>query len=176
MRILQEQVSAEDVVSPEAPPPIERRWMPPWVGASLLILALALLPWSWWLSVTLPRTATSHHWRLAWVGFDSLLALALALTAWGLFRRSAWVLATAGATAALLVSDAWFDVLTSPAGSRWIAILQAITCELPLAVACLIVARNAERAFERTRLVAEAAHRLILARARRARFGSPPLP
>jgi len=86
------------------------------------------------------------------------------------------VLAAAGASAALLICDAWFDILTSPASNRWIAVTEALLVELPLAVACLVIARDAERAFERARKVAETAHRLAVTRSRRAQDASRDLP
>ena len=157
-------------------PPVERRWLPTWVGVAFLFFALFLLPWSAWLSITLPRKEVAYHWPLLWAGFDLLLACALASTAVGLLRRSAWVLAAAGASAALLICDAWFDILTSPASNRWIAITEAVLIEVPLAIACLVIARDAERAFERARRVADRAHRLAVTRSRRARDADRRLP
>jgi hypothetical protein len=162
--------------SDELPPLPERRWLPMWVAVAFLGFALVLLPWSAWLSITLPRKEVAYHWPLLWTGFDLLLAAVLACTAIGLLRRSAWVLAAAGASAALLICDAWFDILTSPASNRWIAITEAAVIEIPLAVACLVIARDAERAFERARKVADTAHRLAVTRSHRTRDADRPLP
>ena len=45
---------------------IEPRWAP----RALLLLAALLIPWTIFLSVTLPRRQVVHHWDVAWVGFD----------------------------------------------------------------------------------------------------------
>ena len=73
----------------------------------------------------------------------ALLLLAVALAAW---RRSPWLEGAATATATLLFVDAWFDVLTSSSRTQLaVAILSAVLMELPLAVLCLVLARDAER-------------------------------
>ncbi|HVC86946.1 MAG TPA: hypothetical protein VNC40_05905, partial [Gaiellaceae bacterium] len=77
----------------------------------LAAIALALIPWAFWLSRTLPATHTARHWDLAWAGFDAALALGLASTALSAIRHSPWLVAAASATGTLLVVDAWFDVL-----------------------------------------------------------------
>jgi hypothetical protein len=42
--------------------------------------------------------------------------------------------------------DAWFDVLTSSTRAELaVSIAEAVLVELPLAVLCLLLARNAER-------------------------------
>jgi hypothetical protein len=138
-------VTPHPLVPDASSPLIERRWLPTWVAVAFLGFALLLLPWSAWLSITLPRKEVAYHWPLLWAGFDLLLAFALASTAVGLLRRSAWVLAAAGASAALLICDAWFDILTSPASNRWIAVTEAVVIEVPLAIACLMIAHDAER-------------------------------
>ena len=52
----------------------------------------------------------------------------------------------AAATAAMLVCDAWFDIVTSTPGERLEAVLQAVLAELPLAVICGFVVYDVERA------------------------------
>src|SRR5436305_986092 len=90
------------------------------------------------------------HWDVTWVGFDvflSLLLLAVALAAW---RRSPWIEGAATAAAALLFADAWFDVTTSASrGELRSAVAAALLVELPLAVLCLLLARDAERVLGR---------------------------
>jgi hypothetical protein len=51
----------------------------------------------------------------------------------------------AAATCALLLADAWFDVVTSDPGERIEAILEAGLAELPLAVLCAFLVYDAER-------------------------------
>jgi len=105
-----------------------------------------LVPWVVLLVIVLPTNHESSHWDLAWAGFDVLLALlllAVALTAW---RRSPWLESAASAAAVLLFVDAWFDVLTASGRTELsIAIVEAILVELPLALLCLLLARDGER-------------------------------
>ena len=129
-----------------------------------LSIALILLPWSLWLLVTLPRRTAAYHWGVAWAGFDLLLSVALAGTAFAVWRGSSWLMTFAGAAAALLICDAWFDVLTSSPAARPLAIAEALVLELPLAFACVWVARHSGRTFERAGNLAEAARRLLRSR------------
>ena len=60
----------------------------------------------------------STNYDAAWAGFDVLLTLTLASTAYFALRRSRYLATAASATATLLVVDAWFDVLTTPGVQR----------------------------------------------------------
>ena len=111
------------------------------VGWVLATLAALMVPWTAYLFVVLPRTAPAAHFDLAWGGFDLALLVLLALTGWAAVRRRRWLAAVAGASAALLGADAWFDVVTSAtAGERWVALAMAVLVELPLAVVCVWLA------------------------------------
>jgi hypothetical protein len=79
----------------------------------------------------------STNYDAAWAGFDVLLALTLASTAYFALRRSRYLATTASATATMLVVDAWFDVLTTPGVQRIESILLAAFVELPLAAVCV---------------------------------------
>jgi hypothetical protein len=106
-------------------------------GWALAALAALMVPWTAYLFVVLPRTAPAAHFDLAWGGFDLALLVVLALTGWAAVRRRRWLAAVAGASAALLGADAWFDVVTAPApAERWVALAMAVLVELPLAVVC----------------------------------------
>ena len=54
-----------------------RALVPRWVTALLGSVALFLVPWTLWLTYSLPTRHVAHHWRLAWVGFDVALAAVL---------------------------------------------------------------------------------------------------
>jgi len=115
-----------------------------------LIAALALIPWTVYLALTLPRRDVTAHYRGAWVGFDLLLVSAIVLTAYFAFRVDPRVQLPATATATLLVVDAWFDVMTSSGrGARAVALLMAVGIELPAAAFSLWLVRrvnhNADR-------------------------------
>src|SRR3954467_3483286 len=57
------------------------------LGAAFVLAGLAMIPWVFYLSVTLPASARDAHWSLAWVGLDGCEALALFATGWFLLRR-----------------------------------------------------------------------------------------
>jgi len=42
-------------------------------GWLALCAAIALIPWTIYLGLTLPQSYSAQHWRLTWVGFDILL-------------------------------------------------------------------------------------------------------
>ena len=52
-----------------------------WAAPAFVICSLMLLPWIVVLGTTLPQRQFSQHYRLAWTGYDVLLALGLACTA-----------------------------------------------------------------------------------------------
>jgi hypothetical protein len=122
------------------------RWVIPLFG----LAGIVLVPWILFLIRSLPSTHAAAHWDIAWAGFDVALAfllLAVAVAAW---RRSPWLEGAATAAAALLAVDAWFDILTSSTNvERLMAIGEAALAELPLAVLCLLLARDAERVLSR---------------------------
>lgn len=126
--------------------------VPVWAPVLLIGCTAALVPWTVLLFFTLPGHHASTHWDLAWGGLDVGIATMLAATAASIVRRSVWTAVTATAGATLLVVDAWFDVVTAADhDERMIAVGMAVLCELPLAVVCLLIARNVERVLEQAR-------------------------
>jgi hypothetical protein len=112
-----------------------------WLAAGLVIAGLAMIPWLFVLASQLPAATLASHWPAAWVGLDSLEALGLLSTGLLLARRDGRYRLTAAATAALLVTDAWFDVLTSaPGRDQLIALAMAACPELPVAALCAVLA------------------------------------
>jgi hypothetical protein len=122
-------------------------WRPPrWVVPLFGLAALLLVPWVVLLVFALPSAHRSAHWDIAWAGFDVALALLLLAVATAAWRRSPWLEGAATATATLLFVDAWFDVLTSSTQAEFVmSVLEAALVELPLAVVCLLLARDVER-------------------------------
>jgi hypothetical protein len=113
-----------------------------WVGALFAALGVLLLPWALWLGYSLPERKIAHHWDLAWAGFDVVLSVALLGTAFALLTGRSVGRSFAAATGALLLADAWFDVVTAEGGSeRWLAVLLAVVGEVPLAILCFALAR-----------------------------------
>jgi hypothetical protein len=108
-------------------------------------VAIALLPWTVYLSVTLPSEHTSAHWDIVWPGFDIGIALAVGATVFTLVRCSAYMPIFSTVAGTLLLCDAWFDTLTSKPGNElaWAAV-EAVVAEIPLAVFCFWLAVDAE--------------------------------
>ena len=119
---------------------------PAWGIALLGAAALALVPWSVALATTLSEHHVARHWDVAWAGFDAGLAAVLVATVVAALRGSAWLPGLALAAAAMLLCDAWFDVVTSADRTDLvIALTSAAVVELPLALVCALVARSAVR-------------------------------
>jgi len=120
--------------------------LPRWVTPVLTVAAVVLLPWTFWLTFTLPSRHLTQHYDVAWVGFDVALLAAFAATSWCAIRSSQWLVPFAAATGTMLVCDAWFDIVTSAgAMERFEALLEALFAELPLAAACGFIVYDAEK-------------------------------
>jgi hypothetical protein len=120
-----------------------------WIGGPFALFSLILVPWTIYLAGSLPSEQVSTHYDAAWAGFDVMLALALAATAYFAFRRPGYLPTAAGATATLLIVDAWFDVLTTPGVQRIESILLAVLVELPLAAFCVWLSWHTQQLEER---------------------------
>ncbi|MES1247670.1 MAG: hypothetical protein ABUS54_08360 [Actinomycetota bacterium] len=117
-----------------------------WLAPLLFCVAIALGPWTLYLTYTLPSRHVAHHYDLAWVGFDAALLVAFAVTGWCAYRATQWLVPAAAVTGTMLLCDAWFDVITSSgAGERLEALLEASLAELPLAALCGYVVWSGER-------------------------------
>jgi hypothetical protein len=110
-------------------------------AATLVLIAasFALIPWTLWLTYSLPSRHVTRHYDIAWIGFDVALATAIGLTAYAALRRSRALVPLASATGTMLLCDAWFDVVTSWDGE---ALVLAVFAELPLALLCLLLVRR----------------------------------
>lgn len=102
----------------------------------LLVIASAvcLVPWTIYLGFTLPRHYVAGHWRLAWVGFDVMLIVAFAATAFFGFLRRQLLVLSAFVTGVLLICDAWFDVTTANAHDLPFSVADAALVEIPIAI------------------------------------------
>jgi hypothetical protein len=118
---------------------------PRWVTLLLGVVAVALVPWTLYLTFTLPSRHVTFHYDLAWVGFDVALACVFAATAVAALRRSHWLVPLAAVTGTMLCCDAWFDIVTSRGGGEmWEAVAEAVFAELPLAALCVFIVYDAE--------------------------------
>ena len=125
-------------------------WFPRLVAPFFALAGLVLIPWTVWLTLSLPAHHETGNWRTVWAGFDVALAAALLATAICALRRSSWLAPAAASAGTLLCVDAWFDI-TLEFGGRHLfsAVLEAALVELPLAAICFWVAADAERAVGR---------------------------
>jgi hypothetical protein len=105
-------------------------------GPLFLVLSVCMIPWTAFVAVVLPSRHLSAHYDLAWTGFDAMLFVALAATAYFALRRSRYLPIVAAAAGTLLFVDAWFDVLTSRHTDLIVAIGFAVFIELPLGALC----------------------------------------
>jgi hypothetical protein len=120
---------------------------PRWIVRLLAMCCLGLIPWTIGLAVTLPRSYLVANWPLAWTGFDVILLGCLATTAWALHKRRRVALPASTITSALLLCDAWFDILTSHDGlCRTVSLITAIVAEIPLALLLGLISRRLLRA------------------------------
>jgi hypothetical protein len=133
-----------------------------WAGPVFALFTVIMLPWTIYIGASLPARQVSPNYDAAWAGFDVMLIGALAGTAYFALRRSRYLSTAATATAALLVVDAWFDVMTTPSSGRLESICLAVAVELPLAAVCMWLSYHAQQLAER-RIV------LLLRRQRRPR-------
>ncbi len=100
-----------------------------------------MVPWLVMLATTLPATFRAAHWSASWVGLDAAETCFLLATGLLLIRRDERCSLTAAVTATLVLTDAWFDVLTSaPGGGEITALALAACVEVPVAGLCATLA------------------------------------
>jgi hypothetical protein len=140
--------------------------LPRWLAPLLGFVALFLIPWTLYLTFTLPSRHVTDHYDLAWVGFDIVLAIVFAATAWATVRQQRWLVPLAAVTGTMLLCDAWFDIVTSQSGGEIVeAALEAVFGELPLAALCAYIVLDVERfqeTLDRLRRPTPAARRAAL--------------
>jgi hypothetical protein len=105
-------------------------------GPLFALLSLLMIPWTAFMAFVLPARHVSTHHDLAWAGFDGMLLVALAGTAYCALRRSRYLSLAASSAGTLLIVDAWFDIVTSRHLDLLAAIVFAALVELPLAALC----------------------------------------
>lgn len=107
----------------------------------LAVCAVALIPWTVGLAVTLPARYVVGRWTLTWTGFDVALLACFAVTAWALWNQRPIALPAAIFTSALLLCDAWFDVLTAHGGGDLlVSATTALLGEIPGAIVLTTIA------------------------------------
>jgi hypothetical protein len=120
--------------------------LPRWLAPLAICAIVGMLPWIIYLGLTLPGKARADHYNLAWIGFDCLEWSVLAALAFFAIRRHPATGPVAAIASAMLVIDAWFDVVTTHNGGEFlVSVLLAAFAEIPLAIICAWAAINAER-------------------------------
>jgi hypothetical protein len=115
--------------------------LPHWVAAIYALLAVVLIPWIIYLGITLPVRHVSRHWDISWVGLDVAIVGMLLLNAVFSYKKSKWLVVSTSCTAALLCTDAWFDIMSAHGGAPFRqALASALLVELPLAILTLGIA------------------------------------
>ena len=115
---------------------VDDHWLVRLAGPLFALLSVLLIPWIFFIAFALPSRQLSPNYDLAWAGFDGMLLIGLASTAYFALRRSRYLSVAATATGTMLIVDAWFDVLTSRRSDRMLAVVFALVSELPLAGLC----------------------------------------
>jgi hypothetical protein len=106
----------------------------------VLAATIFLIPWTIFLGFTLPKHFLTRRWDATWVGFDVILLIWLAVTAWATLRRRHLLIFAAIVTATLLLVDAWFDILTaSPRNDLLVSLATGLFGNLPLATVLILV-------------------------------------
>lgn len=132
-------------------PELTRVPLPRWVAPLLAMTAAGLVPWTLYLTFSLPSDHITKHYDLAWVGYDCILFCSMSWTVICVARGLPWLVPAAATTGTLLVADAWFDVVTSTGSNDWVeAVLQAAFAEVPLAAICAFIVWDVERFSEAT--------------------------
>ncbi|WP_067796516.1 hypothetical protein [Actinomadura formosensis] len=110
----------------------------------LLVACCAwLVPWTVVLGFTLPQHFTAGQWAVAWIGFDVGLTVAIAATAFAVWKRLQIAVFGQLISGTLLLCDAWFDVWLSWGSREFVlSVVTALVVELPLAVVFFFGARR----------------------------------
>jgi hypothetical protein len=120
--------------------------VPAWVPTAFVAATIVLVPWFVTVLRLIQRTSELHNLRLFWTGLDIFELVSMAATGWYLYRRSPYVAVSAMVTAALLLSDAWFNVVTTVHLAHRAALVMALV-ELPLAIYSVVIAGREVRSW-----------------------------
>ncbi|HUD05748.1 MAG TPA: hypothetical protein VMR18_02430 [Candidatus Saccharimonadales bacterium] len=115
--------------------------IPEWAANVFILLSIILIPWTVYLSLSLPTHHLSSHWDVMWGGLDVGIIILLATSGILAYKKSKFIVLSANATASFLLLDAWFDILSERRRFQVIeSLVLAIFIEIPLAIICFSVA------------------------------------
>jgi hypothetical protein len=105
------------------------------VGFIFLSFALILIPWTIYLSNTLPGLYVVKDWGDVWVGLNILIIISFIFTTILILYKSKWVIVSLSSGMILLFLDAWLDLSTSwRTHTFYQAVILAIFVEIPLSI------------------------------------------
>jgi hypothetical protein len=120
-----------------------RKVFPAWLPLLYGTACGVLIPWTIYLSYLLPPRYVSHHWDIAWTGFDIFEIILFAMTAVLAVKRSSWTALSAAMLGTVLLMDSWFDVLTAnPGREQMQALMDALIIEVPIALISFALAHR----------------------------------
>ncbi|HSW79966.1 MAG TPA: hypothetical protein VLG47_04275 [Candidatus Saccharimonadales bacterium] len=127
---------------------VRRVRLPHIMLAAFALVAIALVPWSLWLSYSLPIDHMDHRWNLVWSVFDIAMLASVAMTAYLGYKKSGWVVVAASISGTLLLVDAWFDCVTAMgAWEHFISVTAAAFVEIPLGLLAYWIAYRAGKQY-----------------------------
>ncbi|MCW2753201.1 MAG: rane protein [Marmoricola sp.] len=126
------------------PPHLPR--VPRWITWFAVCVAFGFLGWVIYLSTGITSIVTTHHYDVAWLGFDGLELSMVAVAAFAAWKHHPSTTIFTGICAVMFAVDAWFDVWTSPRGGVLSAAVLAVCLELPLVAIFAAATIHGERA------------------------------
>jgi hypothetical protein len=120
--------------------------VPRWITWFAACVAVGFLGWIIYLSTGMTSIVTTHHYDIAWLGFDVLEWSMVAVVAVAAWRHHWSTTIFTGICAVMFFVDGWFDVWTSPRGAVLGATLLAVCLEAPLVAIFTVATIQGERA------------------------------
>ena len=112
-----------------------------WTSRLLTVAAVVVIPWVALLTAQLHGGATRRSLGSSWIGLDLIEIVGLLVVGSMLRRRHRATSPVAAATAAVLILDAWFDLMSSTPRLAYVqSLLLAFLIEIPFAVLLICVA------------------------------------
>ncbi|HJQ06140.1 MAG TPA: hypothetical protein VJ872_11885 [Nocardioides sp.] len=120
--------------------------VPRWIPWFALAVAIGFLGWIIYLSTDISSSVTTHHYDIAWLGFDVLEWSMVSLAAFAAWKHHRSTSIFTGICAVMFAVDGWFDVWTSPREGVLGAALLAVCLEAPLVAVFTVATIHGERA------------------------------
>lgn len=119
--------------------------VPRWITWFALTVALGFLGWIIYLATDIKSIVTTHHYDVAWLGYDVLECSMVAVAGFAAWKHQRSTTIFTAICAMMFAIDGWFDVWTSPRGSVFGAVLFAVCLEFPLVAIFTFATIHGER-------------------------------